>query len=59
MCPKPALDVWIQVKNYYPIGTKIERVFRKNRIVLTTTVVDFNLETKLYTLYWEEENEDT
>ena len=23
MCPKPALDVWIRVKNYYPIGTKI------------------------------------
>ena len=59
MCPKPALDVWIQVKNYYPIGTKIEREFRKNGGVLIAAVVDFNLETKLYTLQWEEENEDT
>ena len=25
MCPKPALDVWIRVNNYYPIGTKIEQ----------------------------------
>ena len=59
MCPKPALDVWIRVKNYYPIGTKIEREFRKNGILFTAAVVDFNLETKLYTLQWEEENEDT
>lgn len=58
MCPKPALDVWIRVKNYYPIGTKIEREFRKNGILLTTAVVNFNLETKLYTLQWEEENEE-
>ena len=30
MCPKPNLDVWIQVKNYYPMGTKIEQEFKKN-----------------------------
>ena len=54
MCPKPALDVWIQVKN-----TKIEREFKKNGIVLTAVVLDFNLETKLYVLKWEEENADT
>ena len=59
MCPKPALDVWIRVKNYYPIGTKIEREFRKNGRVLTAVVVAFDLETKLYALKWEEENTDT
>ena len=59
MCPKPALDVWIRVKNYYPIGTKIEREFKKNGVVLTVVVVDFNLKTKLYKLKWEEENVDT
>ena len=59
MCPMPVLDVWIQVKNYYPIGTKIEREFKKNGRVLTTVVVDFDLETKLYALKWEEENTDT
>ena len=59
MCPKPKLDVWIRVKNYYPLQTKIEREFRKNGIVLSAVVVDFNLDTKLYTLEWEEENADT
>ena len=59
MCPKPALDVWIRVKNYYPIGTKIEREFKKNGVVLTTVVVDFILETKIYVLKWEEEKENT
>ena len=59
MCPKPALDVWIRVKNYYPIGTKIEREFKKNGIVLTAVVVGFDLDTTLYTLEWEEENADT
>ena len=43
MCLKSALDVWIQVKNYYPFGTKIEREFKKNGIVLTVVVIDFNL----------------
>ena len=23
MCPMPRLEVWIHVKNYYPLGTKI------------------------------------
>ena len=41
------------------MGTKIKREFKKNGIVLTAVVVGFNLETKLYTLEWEEENEDT
>ena len=59
MCSKPALDVWIQVKNYHPIGTKIEREFKKNGIVLTAVFIDFNLETKLYALKWEEDNADT
>ena len=59
MCPKPDLDVWIRVKNCYPMGTKIEREFKKNGIVLTAVVVDFDLETQLYTLKWEEENADT
>ena len=47
------------MKNYYPIGTKIEREFKKNGRVLTAVVVAFNLETKLYTLEWEENNADT
>ena len=38
---------------------KDEREFKKNRIVLTAVVIDFNLETKLYALQWEEENKDT
>ena len=41
------------------MGTKNEREFKKNWIVLTAVVVDFNLETKLYTLKWEKENTDT
>ena len=45
--------------NYYPIGTKIERKFEKNGIVLSAVFVDFNLDTKLYTLEWEEKNKDT
>ena len=59
MCPEPKLDVWIQVKNYYPMGTKIERELKKKSIVLTAVIVGFNLDTKLYTLDWEEENSDT
>ena len=27
MCPNSTLDVWIKVKNYYPLGTRIEREF--------------------------------
>ena len=41
------------------MGTNIEREFKKNGIVLTAVVVDFNMETQLYTLKWEEENTDT
>ena len=47
------------MKNYNPIGTKTKREFRKNGRVLTAVVVGFDLETKLYTLEWEEENTDT
>ena len=43
----------------YPIGTKIEREFKKNGIIRSAEVVAFNLDTKLYTLEWEEENTDT
>ena len=41
------------------MGTKIEREFKKNGIVLTAVVVGFDLDTKMYTLEWEEENADT
>ena len=41
------------------MGTKIKREFKKNRIVLTAVVVDFDLDTKLYALKWEEEKADT
>ena len=47
-CPKPKLDVWIQEKKYYLMGTKIEREFKKNGIVLTVGVVDFNLESHIH-----------
>ena len=47
------------MKNYYPISTKIKREFKKNGIVFTAVVIDFNLEMKLYALKWEEENTDT
>ena len=47
------------MKNYYPIGTKMEKEFKKNGKVLTVVVINFNLETKLYALKWEEENADT
>ena len=47
------------MKNYYPIGTKIEQEFKKNGMFLSAVVVDFNLEMKLYKLKWEEENADT
>ena len=58
MCPKPKLDVWIQVKKYYPMSTKIIIECKENGIVLTVVVVvvvvvvHFYLETKLYTLEW-------
>ena len=59
MYQQPNLDGWTRVKNYYPMGTKIEREFKKNGIGLTTVVVDFNLETKIYALKLEDENADT
>ena len=59
MCPMPSIEVWIRVKNYYPIGTKIEKEFRNNGVVLFAVVADFDIDTKRYTLKWEEENNDT
>ena len=41
---KPLLDVWIQVKHYYPLGTKIEREFYGG-LVFSTIVDDLDLET--------------
>ena len=61
MCLKPALalDAWIRVKHYFLIGTKIWREFQKYGIVRSAEVVDFDLDTKLYTLKWEEKKKDT
>ena len=46
MCPIPPLEVWIQVKKYYSLGTKIEREFNKDGIVWSTIVTAFDLEMK-------------
>ena len=47
ICPMPPLEVWIKVTNYYPIGTKIEREFKKyTGYVYDAVVTTFNLETK-------------
>ena len=59
MCPIAPLEVWIRVKNYYPIlGTKIEREFNKDCIVWNTVVTAFDLKTKQYTFEWEEKNKN-
>ena len=52
----PPLEVWIQVKNHYPLGTKIEREFSKDGIFWNAIVTAFDLETKQYILEWEEKN---
>ena len=59
MYPMPPLEVWIQVKNYYPLGTKTEREFNCDSIVWSTVVTAFYLEMKHYILKWEENNDDT
>ena len=47
MCPNPPLDVWIKVKSYYPLGTRIEREFIKNKGVNYDAIItDIDLETK-------------
>ena len=60
MCPMSPLEVWIKVKNYYPIGTKIKRKFKKDSgFVYDAVVTSFDLETKQYTLKWDEKNKHT
>ena len=44
MCPMPPMEARIQVENYYPLGTKIEREFNKDCIVWNTFVTAFDLE---------------
>ena len=47
MCPMPLFKVWIKVKNYYPIGTKIERESKKDPgYVYDAIVTAFDLKTK-------------
>ena len=58
MCPMPPLEVWIKVKNWYPIGTKIEREFVKDSgIIYDATVTDIDIETKQYKLKWYDKDE--
>ena len=57
MCPMSPLEVWIKVKNWYPIGTMIEREFPKDSgLIYDATVTDINIETKQYTLKWNDED---
>ena len=54
----PPLEVWIKVKNWYPIGTKIEREFPKDSgVFYDATVTDINIETKRYKLKWDDKDE--
>lgn len=46
------------MENYYPIGKKFERELRKDGIVKSAVVIDFDLDTKLYSPEWEENNKD-
>ena len=47
--PMPPSEVWIKVKNYYPIGTKIEREFVKDSgLIYDATVTDIDLKKKRY-----------
>ena len=60
MCPNPPLDVWIKVKNYYPLGTRIEREFLKNKgVIYDATITDIDLKSKQYKLKWDDKNEYT
>ena len=57
MCPIPPLEVWIKVKNYYPLGTRIERQFPKDSgTIYDATITDIDLETKQYKLKWDDED---
>ena len=58
MCPMPPLEVWIKVKNWYPIGTMIEREFPKDSgLIYDATVTDIDIETKRYKLKWDDDDE--
>ena len=60
ICPIPPLDVWIKVKNWYPLGTRIgiEREFVKDSgIIYNATVTDIDLQTKQYKLKWDDEDD--
>ena len=61
MCPNPLLlDVWTKVKNYYPLGTKIEREFKENKgVIYDATVTAIDLISKQYKLKWNDKNEHT
>ena len=48
MCPMPPLEVWIKVKSYYPIGTRIEREFTKNSgLIYDATITDIDIGNKM------------
>ena len=48
----------LKVRNYYPIGTKIEREFPKDvGLIYDATVTNIALETKRYKLKWDDEDE--
>ena len=54
----PPLEVWINVKNWHPLWTMIEREFPKDSgLIYDATVTDINIETKRYTLKWDDEDE--
>ena len=57
ICPISPLEVWIKVKNYYPIGTKIEREFPQDSgLIYDAIVTDIDLEKKRYKLKWDDED---
>ena len=60
MCPMPLLEMWIKVKNYYSIGTRIEGEFPKDSgSIYDAAVTDIDLETKRYKLKWDDKNKHT
>ena len=43
----PPLEVWIKIKNYYHLGTRIERELFKNKgVIYDATITDIDLKTK-------------
>ena len=58
MCPMLPLELWIKVKNYYPIGTRIEREFTKDSsLIYDAIVTDIDLKTKRHKLNWDDKNQ--